>query len=226
TTGMALGSQSGAIADQLTDKESPTKSPSLTETVSLKDTVFVGDSLTVMMGNFIPGAVKAYKGAMQTGWMKTELLKVIADYKKGKHPGLKRVVIMGGFNDISSTKGSRYVINNLREMYTAAKAAGLSVVGCTIPDWDYENLQKTWVERWKKRGWGKEKGVYPYTAAELEQQTLELNKWIFSQQGTLVDTAVDTYNGGFERSNDGIHRTTNGSKKMATSIMQQANIQA
>ncbi|MFA7685874.1 MAG: hypothetical protein WCX95_03685, partial [Candidatus Gracilibacteria bacterium] len=41
TTGMALGSQSGAIADQLTDKESPTKSPSLTETVSLKDTVFV-----------------------------------------------------------------------------------------------------------------------------------------------------------------------------------------
>lgn len=219
-TKRAFESASDDLSAPLITEEAPRQGNELSENVSLNNTAFVGDSLTVGMSRFIPGAVKLYRGGMQTTWMKNQLVKLIADHKKGKYPRLKRVVIMGGINDLTNgAKGSKHVIENLRQMYIAAKDAGLSVVACTIPDWEHERLHRKWTNRWEKKG-----GSYPYTASELHQQTLEINKWIFSQKGGLVDTVVDTYAGNFQKSRDGLHRTTAGSRQMARAIMSQGEI--
>jgi len=116
------------------------------------------------------------------------------------------------------------VIENLQSMYQAAKDAGLTVVACTIPDWDYKGIQERLVRRWRANKWGSPRGVYPYSAKQLEHQTLDVNAWIKSQKGTLVDVVVDTHGTGFERSSDGIHRTAEGKKQMAKAVIREAGL--
>ncbi len=194
------------------------------EPVSLSESVFIGDSLTVGMKPFIEGAYSLYKGAKQTGWMLAQFLNFLKEKREGLHPNAKRIVVMGGFNDISSTKGAAHVIKNLQAMFAAAKQAGLEVVACTIPNWHEKKLHAIWVERWKNRGWGKVKGVYPYSPEELAAQTVEINNWIIKQQGGLVDMVVDVHGQRFEMSGDGVHRTRKGYRDMANFLKEKANI--
>jgi len=82
--------------------------PLVNETVkkrSFPHTALVGDSLAVGMGEHIPGRIKAYMGATQTGWMKTKFLRLLDQRRRGRHPQLREVVFMGGFNDLTSTHG-------------------------------------------------------------------------------------------------------------------------
>ncbi len=199
--------------------ESASEKPKLPE-VQVEETAFVGDSLTVGMRPHIEGAVKLYRGAKGMKWMRRKFNRFLAEKRTGQHSTVKRVVIMGGFNDISSTRGANYVIRNLKYMYRSARAAGLSVVGCTIPDWDYHKLHGIWVRRWRKKGWGRTKGVYPYSPEQLKAQTDKVNRWIMAH----ADVGVETHHGEFQRSRDGIHRTRRGYKDLAAHVKRVGNI--
>ncbi|MFC1723602.1 SGNH/GDSL hydrolase family protein, partial [Nanoarchaeota archaeon] len=80
------------------------------------------------------------------------------------------VMILAGVNDINAGRGAQYAINGLTQMYTKAKAKNMRVIALTIMPWRYG-------------GW---------TQAKMDQ-TKQVNTWIKSQQGTLVDQVIDIY---------------------------------
>lgn len=64
----------------------------------------------------------------------------------------------------------------------SSEKAGMSVVACTIPQWDIEGFLRYVKPVWKRKGWGKN-GEYPLSAEELQQRTDEINQWILAQKG-------------------------------------------
>jgi len=139
-------------------------------------TVFIGDSLTAGMkaARGIDGAQECFKGGMQTGWMRGTFL--AAYFENGSKPaklkpefaGLKKIVVLGGVNDISSLKSVEEIKRNLSAIYTAAKEAGLQVVACTIPDWDTKKAVESFEKTFSRRGW--QGGHYPDSPEKLTQK--------------------------------------------------------
>lgn len=181
-------------------------------TVSMNETVFIGDSLTVRMKPYIKGAAELYKGAKQTGWMRQQFDDFLKHRNQGANANMKRIVILGGINDITSLRSVEYVKANITYMINAAKAVGLEVVVCTIPKWDMDKYVPYIVRDWKRCGWK----PYPLSAKQLEDRTVELNNWILGNPN--IDSAVDLYT---EMSDykkypraDSIHPSGKGSKAM------------
>lgn len=178
----------------------PQESNDKASVVPLSKTVFVGDSITYLMRNYTGPAKHVSKGAMQTGWMKTHL----GEFLKSKEAKeTQRVVILGGFNDITSTKSVKSVTDNLRAMYDMALKSGKSVAACTIMQWDFEDYVRATDKLWRKIGYG----PYPLTAQELRHRAEQVNAWILAQKDVIH---VDLYNETqdrekYKRGDTGIH---------------------
>lgn len=194
-------------------------------TVKTSETVFVGDSLTFLMEPSLKGAEKVAKGAMQTGWMVKNFNNFLAEKKNGMHSNIKRVSILGGFNDLTSLKSISSITANLTTMYEAAKKAGLTVVACTIPEWDYESGRKTFQKDFEKHGWSG--GNYPLSAEELESKTKELNEWIKSQAGPgvkVVDLFAEMHDRNKYKRGDFVHLYGKHAANMAALIKEKGGI--
>lgn len=194
-------------------------------TVKISETVFVGDSLTFLMEPSLKGATKVAKGAMQTGWMVKNFNKFLAEKKSGMHSNIKRVSILGGFNDLTSLKSISSIKANLTTMYESAKSAGLTVVACTIPEWDYESGRKLFQRDFAKHGWSG--GNYPLSAAELESRTKELNEWIKSQAGPsvkVVDLFAEMHDRNKYKRGDFVHLYGKYAANMAALIKEKGGI--
>jgi len=182
------------------------------------------------MKKYISGAKVAYKGGKQTGWMKKKLDQILEEKKHGRHPNLKRVVILGGTNNLNSCKNVRSIINDLKYMYTAARNADLTVVACTIPDENFDSVVERLKKRWKNRGWND--GIYPLADKDshgltgLERNFIAVNNWIKTEAN--VDQVIDLSHkmanekSRYPLSKDGVH--LGAPKKVAEYIKNQANI--
>ena len=164
--------------------------------------LYIGDSLTVGQLRHLPGVQKVVKGGRQTRWMKDNLL-------KQPHRTAGRTVVFGGINDIvsgivtamiksqkSPEAGRSYLKEkmaatrkNLSDIYAYARENNISVVACTMYDWDEETLGKHLAKKFD---------MYndPAKRAEFEvlgrQVTGEFNEWIRSQKRSgAVDEVVD-----------------------------------
>jgi len=198
--------------------------------VKLEDTVFVGDSLTNQMGPYIQGAEVAFKGGKQTSWMREQLDKILEEKKRGGHKNLKRIVILGGTNNLNSCKSVKSIIDDLKHMYKAAKDAGLTVVACTIPDENFDQIVERLKKRWKNRGWNG--GEYPladrdnHNLTRLERNFIAVNNWIRTEAD--VDQVIDLSHkmanekSRYPLSKDGVH--LGNPKKVAEYITKKANI--
>lgn len=191
--------------------------------VSLHETVFVGDSLTVGMRNALDGANFVAEGGKQTGWMVTHMRDFLRERQAGKFPEIKRVVIFGGINDIASLKTPTAIQDNLSTMYREAKAAGLDVIACTIPQWDTQ----AFIARYEKRT-GKK---HPLSSTELLSRTQAVNRWIMSQQGLaegpsrVTDLNKEADATRYPRVRDGLHFTGKASEALAKFIATEGKIQ-
>lgn len=207
----------------LTPTETTNESGDKLPEVSSKQTIFVGDSISVGMSQYLEGAELIAKGGKQTAWMLESFLRFIEEKKSGQHPDVKRVVVYGGINDIASLKTPEQIEKNLTKLYQAAHEAGLTVVACTMHKWDTQ----AFIERY-----GKRKGIsYPLSATELDDRKDELNKWILAQKGGLVDEVVNfqTEMGNvddktFKRGGDKLHLSPEGYKQTVQLIRSRANI--
>jgi hypothetical protein len=209
------------------------ENPSALAEIPISETVFVGDSLSVGMlhpdvralsgshgynqikrdkrGNIVE--IGAASGGKQTGFMLGRMRGEIENWQRA---GVKRVVIFGGVNDIGSRKTSEQVQKNLQAMYRLAHEHGMTVIACTIPDWNPLRSAKNNAE----------------LAALMTQRTSKLNRWIVAQRGSGIDgpdSVVDLYaetadRGQFPRSPDQLHFAWKGSRNMANLITSQANI--
>lgn len=213
--------------------ERANESPSALAEIPISETVFVGDSLSVGMlhpdvkalsgshgsdqikrdkrGNIVE--VGAATGGRQTGFMLRRMQNEIANWQRA---GVKRVVIFGGVNDIGSRKTPAQIQENLAAMYRLAHEHGMTVVACTIPDWNPLRSAKNNAD----------------LAALMTQRTSELNQWILAQRGIGIegpDSIVDLYTetadrGQFPRSPDQLHFAWKGSRNMARLITTKSNI--
>lgn len=189
--------------------------------VPLEQTVFVGDSLTVGMKGSLRGANFVAGGGKQTAWMLTHFRNFLRERIAGQYAGVKRVVIFGGVNDIASGKTPEAIQNNLSAMYSEAKAAGLDVMACTIPQWDTD----AFIARYEKHG---EK--HRHSGAELRARTEAINQWIRSQNGLndgpskIAELDHEMDSGRYKRARDGIHLTGKASQAMAQFIAAEGKI--
>lgn len=190
--------------------------------VKTEETVFVGDSLTVLMKPGIEGSVQLSKGGKQTGWMRKELSRFLAERAKGSYQNVKRIVILGGFNDLTSLKSLDSIKENLSAMFSEAQAVGISVVACTIPEWDYEGGLRIFKRDFAKHGWSG--GVYPLSALELERRTAQLNEWIKKQNVKVVDLFEGMKDRKKYPRGDFVHLYGKGAKAMAELIKKEAQI--
>lgn len=230
----SAGARSGLMEDAGVSPEPAVRNERKTEkvdsnldfgTVKTSETVFVGDSLTFLMGPSLKGAEKVAKGAMQTGWMVKNFNNFLAERKNGMHSNIKRVSILGGFNDLTSLKSLSSIKANLTSMYEVAKRAGLTVVACTIPEWDYESGRKTFQRDFEKHGWNG--GNYPLSAEELESRTKELNEWIKSQAGSgvmVVDLFAEMHDRNKYKRGDFVHLYGKHAANMAALIKEKGGI--
>lgn len=223
-----------------TVEEAPRARESVAETATLAETIFIGDSLSAGMASAgaIEGAHNCYKGAMQSGWMLKEFRRRFFDetspgqyslkeqFRNGR---VKKVVVEGGLNDITSLKSVASVTKNLAAIYKLAREAGLTVVACTYPDWDAEKGVKIFQRDFKKHGWGDPPGTYPLTPDELQRRTAELHQWIRAQHAPAQGlTVVDLHNEMTDRRRypraDFVHPNRQGSRAMAEYIMREGAI--
>lgn len=209
------------------------ENPSALAEVQISETVFVGDSLSVGMlhpdvkalrgshgsdqtkrdkrGNIVE--IGAATGGRQTGFMLRRMQNEIANWQLA---GVKRVVIFGGVNDVGSRKTPAQIQKNLAAMYRLAHEHGMTVVACTIPDWNPLRSAKNNTD----------------LAALMTQRTTELNQWILAQRGIGIegpDSVINLYaetadRGQFPRSPDQLHFAWKGSRNMARLITSKANI--
>jgi lysophospholipase L1-like esterase len=134
---------------------------------------------------------------------------------KGK-PQYTHVVIFGGVNDLysdlSANRTNTKIESDLGEMYSLAHQLGASVVALTVAPWG---------------------GFKKYFTKTRGQHTKELNAWIVSQHGSLVDEVVETgpllscgnpdklckdLEGGFH---DGLHFGSEGHRRLGEALFQQ-----
>lgn len=222
--------------------ERTNESPSPLAEVPISETVFVGDSLSVAMlhpdvralsGSYGHDQIKTRKvknkktgeienqiveigaalGGKGTGTMLGRMQGEIGNWQRA---GVKRVVIFGGVNDIGSRRTPAQIQKNLAAMYRLAHEHGMTVIACTIPDWNPTQAAKNNTE----------------VAARMSQRTTELNQWILAQRGAGVegpDSVVDLHTETadrrqFPRSPDQLHFAGKGSRNMARLITTQGNI--
>jgi len=205
--------------------ENPLEKPekeTLLSNVSASQVGCVGDSLVVGIKRHMPDAVRLCEGGQQTAWMRKKFNEFLKERAEGKHREIKRVIILGGVNDIVSAKSIESIQKNFATMYKAGRAAGLTVIACTIPEWDTEAFLRRVKPLWLRKGWGE----YPLSSKQLQERTRQLNQWILAQN---VDGKVDLYTemhdrNKYTRSKDGLHLTDKGYKAMAKYIEDQANI--
>jgi len=185
---------------------------------SIKDTVFIGDSLAVGIKGNLSTATHLSKGGQQTSWMLQQLKTFLRARKSGKYQNIKEMVMLGGINDLASTKSVAQITSNLSQIYQLAKNAGIKIVACTVPKWDTKKFIKRIKPLWKKKGWGKN-GEYTLTAIELDERTIKLNNWIRSHAPHTADlyTAMADFNK-YPRAKDGLHMTGSSYGKMAQII--------
>lgn len=203
-------------------KEKIQESSKLPEVAS-NQTVVIGDSISVGMSKYLEGAELIAKSGKQTSWMLENFLKFVEEKKSGQHPDVKRIVIYGGINDIASLKTPEQIEKNLTKIYQVAHEAGLTVVACTMHQWDTE----AFIDRYSKR-----KGTsYPLSATELDDRKKELNKWILAQKGGLVDEVINfqtemgnVNDNTFKRGGDKLHLSSEGYKQTVELIKSRANI--
>lgn len=193
--------------------------------VSSNQTVFVGDSITVGLSRNLSESEIIAKGGKQTSWMLKNFLEFIEEKNAGLHPDVKRVVIYGGINDIASLKTPEQIEKNLTAIYQTAHEVGLTVVACTMHQWDTQ----AFIDRFNKR----KKTAYPLSAKELDDRKEKLNNWILAQKGGLVDEVINfqtemgsTDDSTFKRGRDKLHLSPEGYKQTAELIKSRANIMA
>ncbi|MCX6735029.1 MAG: hypothetical protein NTZ25_03920 [Candidatus Peregrinibacteria bacterium] len=224
----SAGDRSGLMEESVVENEKKAEAVDRNVdmgTVKISETVFVGDSLTFLMEPNLKGADKVAKGGMQTGWMVKNFNNFLAEKKNGMHSNIKRVSILGGFNDLTSLKSISSIKANLTSMYEAAKKADLTVVACTIPEWDYESGRKTFQRTFEKHEWSG--GNYPLSVAELELKTKELNEWIKSQAGSgikVVDLFTEMHDLNKYKRGDFVHLYGKYAANMAALIKDKGGI--
>lgn len=221
------------------DPVSPEKgktSAEVSDKVPLTQTIFVGDSITAGMAvsKSINGGKECFKGGMQTGWMLKNFrerffdkddkgeYKLKPEYQNG---AVKKVVIEGGFNDITSLKSVESVKQNLSAIYQLAREAGLTIVASTYFDWDAKKGVEIFRRDFKKHGWGE----YPLSPEELQKRIQDLNQWVLSQHDpangfTAIDLQTEMSDHEKYPRGDFVHPSGKGSKAMAAYIKEKGGI--
>jgi len=204
--------------------------------VPLSQTIFIGDSITAGMAfsKSINGAKECFKGGMQSGWMLKNFRERFFDKDdKGKYTlkpeyqngAIKKIVVEGGFNDITSVKSVESVKKNLTEIYQLARENGLTIVAPTYFDWDAQKGVELFQRTFKKHGWGE----YPLSAEELQKRIGELNQWVLSQNDPAngfiaVDLTSEMSDHQKYPRGDFVHPAPKGSKAMAKYIKEHGGI--
>lgn len=206
-----------------------------------KDTILVGDSITVGYSRYMPEAKSAFKGGKSTSWMKKEFFtKYLEKNAAGKYelkPAFqgvnkpKDVVILGGVNDFTNGASAAQVVKNLTEMVLAATEAGMQVAVCTIPNWDTARWSDFYTKQWqawyKRDGKGWNNGVYPYSGEHLAKQTDIANEQIrqLASKGIkVIDLAQEMADTTKYPRVDGLHPSPKGSQAMAKYIQKEMGI--
>lgn len=113
------------------------------------------------------------KGGHMTNQMRRRFQRDILGPNK---PRYTHVIVFGGVNDLISNltahRTNERIESDLAQMYVWAKQADARVVGVTVTPWG---------------------GFKRYFNQERGKNTQLLNAWILSQQGQLLDVAVDGY---------------------------------
>lgn len=200
--------------------------PGELEKVPIEQTAFFGDSLTVGMQvtHSLNGGLVRAKGGRQTSAILEEFKCFIAERRAGSHSQIKRVVVLGGVNDIASGKTLAQITRNLAEIYRLARENGLTVVGVTHHKWDTEAFLKRFEQRWRK--------PHKYTAIQLTEMTANLNAWI--RQAARVDQVADAETefdnqqrtGAKMLGSDGLHPSGRGTRILAETIKREGQIAA
>lgn len=167
--------------------------------------------------------VGAAKGGQDTKYLLRCMQREISDWQRA---GVKRVVILAGVNNINNRNSVASITKDLKAKYRLAHEAGMTVIACTIPDWDPSRIP----DRDPRQRTMRAKD--PAVVARMRQTTRELNQWILSQRGSGIegpDVVVDLYaqtadHSQFPRQRDQLHFTAEGSRNMARLITEQANI--
>lgn len=207
---------------------------------STKNTILVGDSVTVCYANKMPDAKKACKGGKSTDWMEKNFrAQYLQKNPTGKYE-LKseylevkdelNLVLLGGVNDIMNGEKVGKIMNNLTSIAEKSAEAGIkNVAVCTLPKWDTErwsNFYKVQWQKWHKRDGGNSwnNGVYPYSGEMLATATERLNAEIRKLAGRGIKV-IDLYNNmGEIPLVDGLHPSPKGSAIMAAYIKKETNI--
>lgn len=212
------------------------KAPEVSDKVPLTQTIFVGDSITAGMAvsKSINGGKECFKGGMQTGWMLKNFrerffdqdaqgkYKLKPEYQNG---AVKKVVIEGGFNDITSLKSLESVKQNLSAIYQLARDAGLTIVATTYFDWDAKKGVEIFRRNFEKHKWGE----YPLSPEELQKRIQDLNQWVLSQHDpangfTAIDLQTEMSDHEKYPRADFVHPSGKGSKAMAAYIKEKGGI--
>ncbi len=179
--------------------------------IPLNQTLFIGDSLTVGMNSFGKleenGAHVIAKEGRQTGAMLEEFKDFLANVQARKIPKPKRVIILGGVNDVVSGVNLNKTKRNLEKIYSLARENGISVTACT----QYRLNTEVFLQNYESRRNRK----YPFSAAELDARIDDLNDWIRAQTNVdkIVNLDIDIQKAGLSK--DGLHPTAATYKKMS-----------
>lgn len=229
---------------------------------AIQKTVFIGDSLTVGMINvggiknsqIPPHEIQEYrdtKGRKRTREIGTAVsgqgtgaMLIALEHAKNNNEltNTQRIVIFGGVNDLASGRSIKTITDNLQAMYTIARENGISLVICTISQWDPEVFIRNWNAGAEKKHTEKIKNgeiaegtpppLYPLSAEELNRRTTAVNAWICKQKQEqaypslqVVDLNVATLDSQqFPRTKDSIHFSKDGYNNLAAYILEQGNI--
>ncbi|MBI4992528.1 MAG: transglycosylase SLT domain-containing protein [Candidatus Magasanikbacteria bacterium] len=169
----------------------------------------VGDSITADANSYIDQLQKGCGGKIsfekiaksgeQTLWMYDQ----IKDKQNLQSEGFTDLFILGGVNDIASGVNENAIKKRLTNIYNFGKNQQLKVTAITIIPWK----------------------TYPTWTPPDQAITENVNSWIKSQQGNLIDEiidyyslAVDTNDPGAAKSGwtkDGLHPSKTGHKALA-----------
>lgn len=144
--------------------------------------------------------------------------------------------VLGGVNDLASTRTPQQVQANLLKIYEKAASKNLRITACTLTPWDTEKavvrFNKYWADKFG------EGHPYPLSAEELTRRTLAINDWIRNKAATelkakypnskfsVIDlhTEVTQHPGKYRQGGDGLHFTKTGSSALSEYIKKQGNI--
>lgn len=93
-------------------------------------TIFIGDSITAMWQFPSDWPVHNYVNRGVNGQTSAQMLARFANDVLAAKP--RMVIILAGTNDVAQYINPKTTSNNIRQMEQSAKAAGISVVLCTI----------------------------------------------------------------------------------------------